>query len=293
MRTFHLEDSENRGMIYRDGIAFGYSDNNIISNLSAHSHSYYEMTYMCDGEAVQIINNKPYYVHKGSLIILSPHKDYHSHHSLTKIVPLNCSFEKTDVLSYFPDPSVFPIVLDLDEYFQQQIEHLFYLLMVEIKNNRSQHAKAEWNFLDSIFLLISRNLSKGSPNMNSAMEQILSYTINHLQDVKFSDVAQIYGTSEGNFCRMFKKSFNMTFTEFVTNLRIEQAKKLLLNTQLKVESIYKQCGYNNSRPFFLDFKKRCGVTPHQFRKQNRNDSEPGDPPFPKKDSPFSSNDQRT
>lgn len=275
MRTFHLNDSENRGMIYRDGIAFGYSDNNIISNLSVHSHNYYEMTYMCDGEAIQIINDKPYYVRKGSLIILSPHKDCHSHHSLTKIIPLNCSFEKADMLSYFPNPSSFPIILNLDEYFQQQIEHLFYLLMEEMRNNRPQHAKAEWNFLDSIFLLVSRNLSNGSPNMNSSMEQAISYTINHLQDVKFADVAQIYGTSEGNFCRMFKKSFHMTFTEFVTNLRIEQSKKLLLNTHYKVETVYKQCGYNNSRPFFLDFKKRCGMTPLQFRKQYQGESDLG------------------
>ena len=268
MHMYHFANVAERGMIFRDGIAFGYSNNNIISNLDTHTHDYYEMTYMCDGEAVQIINDKPHYVHKGSLIILSPN-DNHSHHSLTKIVPLNCSFQSTKALSYLPNADAFPIVLELDEYFQQQIEHLFYLLMVEIKNDRSQHAKAEWNFLDSIFLLVSRNLTNSQQNLTSAMEQILSYTINHLQDIKFSDAAQIYGTSEGNFCRMFKKNFNMTFTEFVTNLRIEQAKKLLLNTQHKIEFIYKQCGYNNSRPFFMDFKKRCGVTPHQFRKQNK------------------------
>lgn len=268
MKKFYFNTITTHGMIEQDGIAYGYNDNNITSNMDTHCHDYYEMTYMNAGEAVQIINDKPYYVSKGSLIILSP-KDCHSHHSLSKINPVNCNFQNTNMLSYIPDPAVFPIVIDLEPYFQQQIEHLLYLLMNEIDHHKPQHAKAAWNFLDSIFLLVSRNLNNTQRDLSASLENVLTYTIDHLRDVTFTDAVNVCGTSKGNFCRIFKKNFGKTFREFLVDLRIEQAKKLLLNTTHTLETIYKDCGYNNSRPFFLDFRKKCGMTPQQFRKLGR------------------------
>ncbi|NMB42332.1 MAG: helix-turn-helix transcriptional regulator [Firmicutes bacterium] len=75
---------------------------------------------------------------------------------------------------------------------------------------------------------------------------VLSYVMENLKDVKFSEAVKIFGTSESYFCRMFKQDFSMTFKQFVIRLRIQQAKELLLNTNKSVSEIYEQCGYNNN-----------------------------------------------
>ncbi len=266
MKVYHFSDLAQHGQTQQDGISIGYNGVDILGAHTLHGHDYYEMTYMCDGEGVQIINQKPYYVQKGSVIVLSP-RDVHLHYPLTEFCPLTCCFVRTDPLGFLPPETAFPIVVHLDQRYQLQIEQLFFLLNEELKNKMPYHSQAAWHFLDSVFLVIQRNLRKDPTLL--MWDNVLSYIVNSLKDVDFATAVQLYGCSSSHFCRMFKRDFSMTFTEFVTGMRIQRAKELLTNTSYSVSEIYEQCGYNSNQRFYFDFKKATGVTPTKYRKREQ------------------------
>ena len=113
----------------------GYEQQELFSSYPLHDHDFYELTYMSDGECVQIINEHVYYVKKGDIFITSP-RDSHQHFPITKFCPFHCSFIDHAALSFFPPQSSFPIVLSLDEQSQMIIEQICYLLKEEYSNNR-------------------------------------------------------------------------------------------------------------------------------------------------------------
>lgn len=66
--------------------------------------------------------------------------------------------------------------------------------------------------------------------------------------------------------RLFKKQYGMSVVNYITYIRITHAKQLLKFTDLSVEYVGEECGFNDSNYFARTFKKVEGVTPAQFRK---------------------------
>jgi len=66
--------------------------------------------------------------------------------------------------------------------------------------------------------------------------------------------------------RLFKEKTGMSFSEYLTSTRLEKGKVMLLNTNLTIQEIGKNLGYNNSYYFIKLFKEYTGITPGNFRK---------------------------
>lgn len=228
-----------------------------------HTHDYYELAYTYTGEGVHIINDAPYTVKKGTVIIMKP-GDYHSYYSLTDMYIIHCNFIKNDLIRYLPNNATFPLVIHLNEYYQLQIEMLLHLLETESKSDEPEHYRAVHEFLDLILFTINRVV--GEQTTPSTMSDVLSYILSDIKNADFSEAVKIFRSSEAHFCRVFKREFSTTFKQYVTKLRIQKAKDLLLNTKKSISEIYEEVGYNNNRTFFVDFKKSTDMTPSQYRK---------------------------
>lgn len=79
------------------------------------------------------------------------------------------------------------------------------------------------------------------------------------------DVISQLGTNRTYFSRMMKAEFGCTFTELVTNHRIEYAEHLLRNTDLSINEIANQSGFSDNSNFTRRFRKVHGIPPSQFR----------------------------
>ena len=77
-----------------------------------------------------------------------------------------------------------------------------------------------------------------------------------------------YGMSTRTFYREWKEVFNVTPAEYILNLRMQEAKRLLINSNLKIYEIAYSCGYLNELYFSRVFFKMNGLTPLAFRKQH-------------------------
>ena len=66
--------------------------------------------------------------------------------------------------------------------------------------------------------------------------------------------------------QLFKNEIGVGFFAYLTNIRLEKAKKLLLSTALPIADVAEQSGYGDYRVFTKVFKKAEGITPSQYRR---------------------------
>ncbi len=90
---------------------------------------------------------------------------------------------------------------------------------------------------------------------------------NHSEDLSLGAVAKAVNSSTFYFCKMFKKATGINFTEYVSRVRIEKAKNLLLNPNLRVSEIAYEVGFQSLTHFNRVFKKIVGQSPTEYRAQ--------------------------
>ena len=118
-----------------------------------------------------------------------------------------------------------------------------------------------------ISLFESKKENKDSQQKDRMIVSITKYLQNHLQeDVSLNVLAQEFHLNAQYISQLFKSEIGVGFLTYLTNIRIEHAKKLLLSTDDAISDISDQCGYNDYRVFTKVFKKKEGITPSQFRR---------------------------
>jgi AraC-like DNA-binding protein len=85
--------------------------------------------------------------------------------------------------------------------------------------------------------------------------------------LSLGQVARAVNTSTFYFCKMFKKVTGLNFTDYVARVRIEKAKNLLLNPNLRVSEIAYEVGFQSLTHFNRVFKKIVGQSPTRYRGQ--------------------------
>jgi len=87
----------------------------------------------------------------------------------------------------------------------------------------------------------------------------------HTDDLSLGQVAAAVHTSIFYFCKLFRKVTGTTFTEFVARTRVEHAKNLLLNPNLRISEIAYEIGFQSLTHFNRVFKKVAGESPTEYR----------------------------
>jgi AraC-like DNA-binding protein len=89
---------------------------------------------------------------------------------------------------------------------------------------------------------------------------------NFKQAINRDKMAEMVHLSPGYFSNLFRVEIGMSFSDYLIQVRIDNAKKLLRRFDLSVEEVSKECGFNSLAHFSRTFKDRCGVPPLKYRK---------------------------
>jgi len=101
----------------------------------------------------------------------------------------------------------------------------------------------------------------------------LNYIKRHyVEPVTLTDIADRVYLNPAYFSTLFKQRVGKTFIEYVTELRIEDAKKRIASTNEKIAVIAESTGFSNIRHFNRVFKNEMGLTPKEYRDQIRQQS---------------------
>jgi YesN/AraC family two-component response regulator len=92
-------------------------------------------------------------------------------------------------------------------------------------------------------------------------------TDHQTEELSLGEVATAVYTSKFYFCKMFKKSTGINFTDYLSRVRTERAKNLLLNPNLRVSEIAYEVGFQSLTHFNRVFKRILGQSPTDYRGQ--------------------------
>ncbi len=108
----------------------------------------------------------------------------------------------------------------------------------------------------------SMQVSKTKIDIN----ELISYINEHYtEDIYLENLAQLYNTSTKYLSKRIKQHLNVTFKDYVTQLRIDRAKELLETSSIKIEELSRQVGFYNRSTFIRAFKQKAGITPSEYR----------------------------
>ena len=110
---------------------------------------------------------------------------------------------------------------------------------------------------------------KYSDNEGKRMSTIMEFTMNHFQnEITLASIASISNMTPNAFCRYFKQRTNKTYFQFLIEVRIENACRLLKNKDVLITEVSEKSGFKNISNFNRKFKENKGITPSKFRGQH-------------------------
>lgn len=183
--------------------------------------------------------------------------------------PLDCSFDTLTVLTFFKGRPA--------ELFSAQIKELFSglttlcseVLSVSLTINTS-HIYENISALKKSENIFIKSFRNAQSDMDKKIKIAKSYVENnYMNDISIYNISDLVELSPYYFCEHFKKNEGLSFTAYVTQIRIEHAKTLLTETNLNVTDICRQIGFNTKNYFFKVFKDYTGLTPKEFRTEHK------------------------
>lgn len=251
-----------------------------------HHHPEIELCLIRGGKGIQIVGDQTNNISEGChMIITGPYLP----HALT----YERSFPRKEVeaIVVHVNPNVFgDTFINLPE--MALIKGLFALTSygLSVKGNtlglleKEMFALYEADYSERLILLLGILLriarskeydliaSKGftnnfSGNDNKRINKIYNYTFSNFnRDIAINEVAGELNLSKESFCRYFKQKTGKTYVQFLMEVRIGYACKLLMENELNVAEVCYACGYNNASNFHHQFKELKGKTPLQYQK---------------------------
>lgn len=134
-------------------------------------------------------------------------------------------------------------------YKENSIKHLFKLMFYKLEESLSFESE--------------------NPQIKELLSLRMSMKNNPGYDWNITNMSEILHISSGYFHTLYKKTFGITCIEDLINMRIELAKDYLLHSTTPINIIATICGYKTVEHFSRQFKQYTGVSPRQYRSENK------------------------
>lgn len=249
-----------------------YAASNYSVRYRSNIHSYL-LLYTLDGVGIVEYKQKMITLSKGLSIII----DCELLHSYYPVKDNTWNFywihfSGTCIEGYLKEISDSCQTIDLDLY---DIFHKIYEYSRENNNISNMiHASTTLIELSSRALINIKEHQHNNDHMISpVIKNILTYMEEKMtSSLTLDDICHEFSISKFYFSHLFKAQTGMTPMEYLTSLRLSDAKSLLRSTDLSIAEIAESCGYNGSSYFIHYFKMQEGMTPLSYRNQFAHDS---------------------
>ncbi|MGV8096597.1 MAG: AraC family transcriptional regulator [Mangrovibacterium sp.] len=250
-----------------------------------HSHKNFELNLIISGSGRRIIGNHISSYTKGDLVLLGPNL-YHC----WEVQETDPDDGATCVVTHFSENIInsgffnIPELESVIDLLKDAGNGIFYkgkkaekvaALLVRMVSLSGLELYIELLKVFSLLLQIEDReylaLPSSQPHVHEKdidqINKIYEYVFQNIREgVRLKEAADLVCMEPGSFCRYFKKKTNQTFMDYVKNVRIGIAAKLLAETDKQITQICFECGYNNLANFNHYFKDIMKKTPSEYRK---------------------------
>ncbi|NOV04022.1 response regulator transcription factor [Paenibacillus planticolens] len=131
----------------------------------------------------------------------------------------------------------------------------------------SDYVSCKSRFQETLMLFMDILLKSRSKKHESVIETCVHYLeMHYMEDLSLDRVANHLFFSPNYLSLIFKNHLGMTFSKYLTDMRIKKGIELLQNSTLKVYEIAPRVGFKDEKYFYRVFKSRFGVTPDEYRR---------------------------
>lgn len=253
-----------------------------------HAHNYLELAYIKQGWTKHTRNNDTQKLTAGNYMILD-YGEVHSYDVISDdLIVINCLFKPEIIDNAMIHCRSFPEMLNNyminigylsstpmnNSIFQDHQDEILSLLM-KIQQEYSVQKTGYIQVIRAALIeIIIKTMRQVQDNAmagiaaydNDILEIISQVSQNPNADISLSEIARRQNICVSNLSRKFKITTGHPFSEFLQQKRIEQACRLLINTNDKISEVAEKSGYNDVKFFHTVFKRITGKTPIQYRK---------------------------
>ncbi len=152
-------------------------------------------------------------------------------------------------------------------------------VLAELRDIWDRHDPAERHLADATLrhalALVNRHHGLGTTpaavraaaDRREQIRPVLAYVDRHCHEgITLDDVAQVVHVSSSRVRHLFKDVTGVSFKEYLTQVRLAEAKRLLLGTDLSVVEIARAVSYTNLNQFYKVFYRSCAMSPGEYRR---------------------------
>jgi len=254
-----------------------------------HFHPELELHYVIKGEGVKFIGDNISDFSPGEVVLLGqniPHcwrcnNEYHQPESKLNVEVIVIRFMPTCFGSYLLN---LPEAYLLPRLFERAKNGMVIKGPAKADLIKLMHAALNADNFERIIILLKilkilaenedyisiisspKTFFLSTENENIRLSKVFAYTLNHFRDeLDLGLIAEISNLSSTSFCRYFKQMTGRRYSDFLTEIRIRHACRLLIEDSLPTTMICFDSGFNNISNFYRHFNKVIGMTPQAYK----------------------------
>lgn len=250
-----------------------------------HVHPYYEILYLVNGDCTFFMNHSIYKLDRGDMVIV-PKGDIHNATYPDKgtserfvVCFRESNLEWLDELlgKDMVEQALNAGVISIPDRRREYVENLMSKLLFENDGPDILSPAFIKTGLVELLLFIIRcqrfeqNVIREMDVDNQLIQEIATYIYqNYDKKLTLVDMSERFNISRSYLSKKFKVITGFGFKEYVVNVRIKNACRLLLETNKSITDIAFECGFNDSNYFGDAFRHVKGMSPNKYRKYNEN-----------------------
>ncbi|MBD7895600.1 AraC family transcriptional regulator [Limosilactobacillus sp. Sa3CUN2] len=234
---------------------------------------YYLIHFILSGSGIFKVNNISYHLHAGQGFLIEPNfRTFYIADNQTPWSYVWVGFAGSDaqtLVKQLPISEGSP-VFDSDKSYEM-VDCVNRILKLDNKSlaNKLYGLSCLLRFLSYVSAGTNGKVSIKGSQQNDYVKQAIQYISQHLETVSVDQLARVTNINRSYLSDLFKRELDLTPSEYIRNFRITKARHLLESSNISIDQVAEQCGYELTNTFTRLFKRAYGISPRKYRQQSQ------------------------
>ncbi|MCC8168893.1 MAG: AraC family transcriptional regulator [Oscillospiraceae bacterium] len=233
-----------------------------------HYHNSYEIFVMLKGSTTILVDDELIDINQGEILLIRLN-DLHKNNGGTYHERYAVHFTERYLHTYFTDETIKALIRGFDNK-KRTIKGEAFLYIIKLLESMESESELVFIHLAELITRIYAEKNQTAPRIKQSYritEKIFAYiNENYAYIESLESIAAAVHISKQYLCAVVKKDTGLTVSDYLNEVRINNACELLRSCNKKITDVAAECGYNSSIYFGRVFKEIVGMTPSEYRK---------------------------